>query len=494
MADEPGSKFRIVVLLGLTLALAVAIVLMGRIALNLSPVARQVDTPTPTLTPAPTRRPPTSTPLAPTPTRPQPTPTQFPNLADAPTATPTATPVPPVLISQHDTLTSSISLPAFTPTPTGRIVCRVNVAPLDLREGPGDEYNLINVLPDGAPLSAIKRAAHSVWLLVETEQRQVGWVYGPCVACQNDPTTLPTVVGLASAPTLPTTTPAPAPPASPEQPQPEPTEPPSATDPSLPPLSQDYWRGEYFNNASLEGEPVLVRLDPVNLEFNWILDSPAPNVPADNFSVRWTRLVDFLDGGDYRFYAEADDGVKIQVDGQLVLNNWNLFAPITYQGDLHDVSPGLHPVTVEYFESGGHARIKVWADRRHLEDDKWVGQYYANPDWQEPAVLTRQDETIDFDWGDSSPAPGLGHSDFSIRWRRTIHFTDGGNYRFFAEVAKRDRVRIFLDDWLLVDKSKDGGGTVEGYFSELGPGFHTVTVEYLDESGGARIKFDWERL
>ena len=239
---------------------------------------------------------------------------------------------------------------------------------------------------------------------------------------------------------------------------------------------------------------MLVRLDPVNLEFNWILDSPAPNVPADNFSARWTRLVDFLDGGDYRFYAEADDGVKIYVDGQLVLNNWNLFAPITYQGDLHDVSPGLHPVTVEYFESGGHARIKVWADRRHLEDDKWVGQYYANPDWQEPVVLTRQDETIDFDWGDGSPAPGLGHSDFSIRWRRTIHFTDGGNYRFFAEVAKRDRVRIFLDDWLLVDKTKDGGGTVEGYFSELGPGYHTVTVEYLDESGGARIKFDWERL
>jgi hypothetical protein len=264
--------------------------------------------------------------------------------------------------------------------------------------------------------------------------------------------------------------------------------------PSGPTLSQDYWLGEYYDNPNLQGVPVLVRQDPLNLEFNWFLESPGPGIPADNFSVRWRRLVDFYDGGDAVFYAEVDDGIKIYVDGQIALDNWNLSEPITYRGGVQNLSPGLHTVTVEYFESGGYARIKVWGDRTAVGDADWLGHYYANDELLDPPVLVRQDDSIDFDWDNDEPVDGLPRSDFSIRWRRTIFFEEGGDYRFAAVVDEEDRVRIFLDDWLLVDdESDDDGKTINGYFGDMGAGFHTVTVEYIDEGGDARILFGYAR-
>jgi hypothetical protein len=230
------------------------------------------------------------------------------------------------------------------------------------------------------------------------------------------------------------------------------------------------------------------------LEFNWFLESPAPGVPADNFSVRWRRLVDFYDGGDAVFYAEVDDGIRILVDDQIALNNWNLSEPITYRGGVQNLSPGLHTVTVEYFESGGYARIRVWGDRTEVGDSDWLGSYYANDEVRDPPVLVRQDDSIDFDWDDDRPVDGLPRSDFSIRWRRTIFFEESGDYRFAAVVDENDRVRIFLDDWLLVDdESGDDGKTINGYFGDLGAGFHTVTVEYYDEGGDASILFGYAR-
>ncbi len=486
MENQSGRIFKLVALLVVMAALLVAIWLLGRTLLNISRISRQASPPTAaaaTLTPSPT-------PL-PTPTRPTPSPSRVAGLSDAPTASQTPTPAPPTLSNRGDRLPPRLQIATASPAatlPGGGWLCRVSVAPLELREGPGATYGLIELLAAGDPLTASKQVDNAAWVLVETEQRQVGWVYSPGLVCQNEPAGLPVAAGLSAQPV---TVASPRPAAAPTLP-PTPTPAPLAGSPT-PALSQDYWLGEYFDNASLEGQPVLARQDPVDLEFNWFLDSPAPGVPADNFSVRWSRLADFLDGGDYRFYAEADDGVKILVDGQVVLYNWNLFAPITYQGDLHDVSPGLHTVTVEYFESGGHARIKVWAERGALQDPNWTGQYYANPDWQEPPLLTRPDDNIDFDWGDGAPAAGLSQSDFSIRWRRTIFFAEAGRYRFWAEVERLDRVKIWLDGWLLVDETKEERGTVEGYFGRLEPGFHTVMVEYADDSGPAKIKFDWER-
>ncbi|MBN1221468.1 MAG: SH3 domain-containing protein [Anaerolineae bacterium] len=431
----------------------------------------------PDIAPAPTARltpEPIATPLSPTPgptATPRPVPTKPIALSDAPTPTPSAT---LVFSRQGDIL----ALPTFTPSPTSiAIRCTVSGDASTLREGPGADYQRITTLPPNQVVSARKCSPGGQWLLVETGQQEVGWLAAAGLNCQADPATLPIARGVV-APTRPTPTLTPSSPATPT-PVPSPTTPP------------DTWRGEYYDNPSLLGEPVLIREDP-ELDFNWILDSPAPGIPADNFSVRWTKVIDFFEGGDYRFFAEADDGLRLYLDGWLVIDAWHTFLGVPYVGDFSDVGPGLHTVVVEYFESGGHAKIKVWAEKTRFSDTAWQGEYYNNSDWQEPVFLVRYDENLDFHWGQGAPADGMNRDHFSVRWRRT-YFFETGDYKFFAEIDDKDGVKIYLDGWLLADGYREDDGAVSGYFANVGAGYHEVTVEYHDKDDDAKIKVWWEK-
>lgn len=116
------------------------------------------------------------------------------------------------------------------------------------------------------------------------------------------------------------------------------------------------WRGEYFNNRNLSGLPALVR-DDANVNFNWGGGSPATGISADDFSVRWTRSL-YLNPGRYRFTVTADDGVRLWINGQQIINGWFDHPSQTFTGDI-DLPGGTFPVQVEYYEHGGGARIEL---------------------------------------------------------------------------------------------------------------------------------------
>ena len=62
-------------------------------------------------------------------------------------------------------------------------------------------------------------------------------------------------------------------------------------------------------------------------------DDAGSGVPADNFSARWTRRVPFEDGL-YRFSARADDGIRVWIDGETLIDQWNGDTSKTYTADL----------------------------------------------------------------------------------------------------------------------------------------------------------------
>src|SRR6185295_904078 len=82
------------------------------------------------------------------------------------------------------------------------------------------------------------------------------------------------------------------------------------------------WNGQYYNNINLQGSPALTRNDGDTIVFNWGTGSPAPSINADNFSARWTRSLAFQDGV-YQFSTTSDDGSRVFIDGQLVVNAWH---------------------------------------------------------------------------------------------------------------------------------------------------------------------------
>ncbi len=120
------------------------------------------------------------------------------------------------------------------------------------------------------------------------------------------------------------------------------------------------WIGRYYNTPNLSGPVVLIR-DDADINFDWGLNSPAPEVNPDNFSVDWTRRVNFPLSASYVFTAEVDDGVRIFVNGVTVLDNFNTTGSRTITGTI-SLGAGQHDVQVQYVERTGQARIRVsWA-------------------------------------------------------------------------------------------------------------------------------------
>ena len=119
------------------------------------------------------------------------------------------------------------------------------------------------------------------------------------------------------------------------------------------------WKGSYFAVPDLSGLPVFQRDDPV-IDFNWGTGSPRSDLPVDNFSVRWERRLNFGQAGPYRFRATADDGVRLWVDGQLLIDQWH-DGSATYQAVMN-LTAGVHDVRVDYYEHLGGAAIQLtWA-------------------------------------------------------------------------------------------------------------------------------------
>jgi len=125
--------------------------------------------------------------------------------------------------------------------------------------------------------------------------------------------------------------------------------------PTTPAVFPD-WRGEYFNNAVLAGEPTVVRNDP-NLNFDWSSGSPDARLNFDNFSARWTRNQNF-EGGLYRFTFHIDDGVRLFVDGTRVLEDWRDAGNRVVAVDV-SLNGGVHGLRVEYYERSGLARAQL---------------------------------------------------------------------------------------------------------------------------------------
>jgi len=119
-------------------------------------------------------------------------------------------------------------------------------------------------------------------------------------------------------------------------------------------------KGEYFPNKELAGAPVLTRIDQ-EVNFDWGMSNPAPGMPADDFSARWTGKLIPTMSGKYRFGAIADDGVRVYLDGKLIAGDWTDHAPATITSEVTLQAGKSYDVKMEYYESkiGAVAKL-VW--------------------------------------------------------------------------------------------------------------------------------------
>lgn len=117
-------------------------------------------------------------------------------------------------------------------------------------------------------------------------------------------------------------------------------------------------KGQYFNTGLFGNTLVTTRVE--NPNFDWGTARPAPGVRTEFFNVKWTGSVQAEEAGRYQFRTLSDEGVRVTINGQKLIDNWKAHTAAT------DVSPEIvleagkrYDITIEYYDLLGKAVMRL---------------------------------------------------------------------------------------------------------------------------------------
>jgi glucose/arabinose dehydrogenase len=123
---------------------------------------------------------------------------------------------------------------------------------------------------------------------------------------------------------------------------------------------------EYYDELDFSGRKI-TRTD-LTVNFDWVAGAPGPGIGADNFSVRWTGFVEPEFSELYTFATVVDDGVRLWIDDQLLINEWVDQAATRHTGTMALSAGKQHRIKMEFYERGGLAVAKLfWSSRSQFE-------------------------------------------------------------------------------------------------------------------------------
>ncbi|WP_162564279.1 MULTISPECIES: PA14 domain-containing protein [Microbacterium] len=261
----------------------------------------------------------------------------------------------------------------------------------------------------------------------------------------------------------------------------------SATEPGECAASE--WSVDYFGNKALEGSSIAAECLG---ELNEILPqgtAPVAGVGAYNYSARYSKTID-EGAGSYVFTLQADDGARVFVDGELVLNGW-AYSTATRSATV-PLTAGAHEIVVEHFQAWGGAKVVFDYEKVVVGCDasQWSVDYFANKALEGTPSKSECVTDLDISLAQgASPTTGVGPYNYSARYTKTID-EGAGTYEF--SLRADDGARVYVDGELLIDGWAYTTATrVRSVNLAAGP--HVITVEYLQAWGGAKLVLDHER-
>jgi hypothetical protein len=117
--------------------------------------------------------------------------------------------------------------------------------------------------------------------------------------------------------------------------------------------------GEYFNNMAISGKPALKRIDP-DIDFNWgDPGGPGDPIGVNNFSCRWTGELEVPYSEKYTFITATDDGVRLWVNNELIIDNWTDHSPTENAGKMALAVGQVYTLVMEMYENTGGATAQL---------------------------------------------------------------------------------------------------------------------------------------
>lgn len=268
------------------------------------------------------------------------------------------------------------------------------------------------------------------------------------------------------------------------------------------------WIASYYNNTSLTGMPKTVKTvsgNGTSLKVENGNGSPTAGINADNFSVSY-KTAQRINSGSYILRTRADDGIRVYLDGNLVVDKWS---PSSYwKSESTDIiqvkdrttgsaaDKNVHTIEIQYYDNTGSSGLEFYLQNadKEVEKNSWFGQFYPNSTLSGNyvnivggATSGNKLDTIRYNWGTSQSISGLPADNFSARFRKVI--TGGKDY--FAQAFADDGIRMSLDGSKFIDKWTNSSGDIyRATLPAVASGDHTVTAEYYENTGKAAVFAD----
>lgn len=269
----------------------------------------------------------------------------------------------------------------------------------------------------------------------------------------------------------------------------------------------DHWIAYYYPNNNLQGIPKAAKvIEPTGEEKRLSqsngLSSPAAGIPTDNFSAKFTTAKR-LTSGQYILRSRSDDGIRVYVDGKLVLDHWKpndaktedaIKLEIKDRQNVSESEKEIHWIDVEYYDGSGGSLVDFFIEPFRNEETTWVGEIYPNLNFSgNPIILggsnsLKKYSSLNFDWKKNSPHPLIPNDRFSARFTKYEHFNEG-YYTF--QTHSDDGFRIFVDDQLVINSWSPGSALLKEGKVFISEGLHKVKVEYFENTGLAQLKVNY---
>jgi hypothetical protein len=262
--------------------------------------------------------------------------------------------------------------------------------------------------------------------------------------------------------------------------------------------------GQYFGNQDLTN--LLFTRSDQTIDFNWGYGSPDPSMGSAHYSVMWSGTVQPAYSQNYTFYTLTSDGVRLWVNGQLLVDDWVDQGTTEESWSIPLKAGQKYPVVMEYYEDSGSSTAQLsWSSGSQAKEiippfptvpplmtgglSLFQGQYFGNANFTD-LVDTRIESAINFNWSAAAPFPNMNQTNFSVRWTGQIVPQYSEAYTFYT--TSDDGVRLWINGALVINDWNSHGSTIDTATVPLLSGsYYNVEMDYYQLSGPAVAKLQW---
>ena len=116
-------------------------------------------------------------------------------------------------------------------------------------------------------------------------------------------------------------------------------------------------KGEYYDNIDFTNIKLTITDNVIN--FDWGVNAPNALMDADTFAVRWTGQIEPMYSETYKLYTYTNGGVRLWINGQLIIGNWVDQGTTENSGTISLVAGQKYDIKIEYFENTNDAIAKI---------------------------------------------------------------------------------------------------------------------------------------